>query len=86
MTLRQQQPVVAGVLNQTAAGLDQSLLQAGQRPVATNPDDVRRAIDILVECGWLRREVINPDGPGRTGERLWVNPKVANMKVDSNGE
>jgi hypothetical protein len=32
MTLRQQQPVVAGVLEQAAAGFHQPLLQAGQRP------------------------------------------------------
>jgi putative DNA primase/helicase len=52
----------------------------------TNPDDVRSAIDVLVESGWLRREAINLDGPGRQGEQLWINPKVANMKVDSNDE
>src|ERR1019366_1130276 len=32
MTLRQQQPVVARVLDQTSAGFHQALLQAGQRP------------------------------------------------------
>jgi len=32
MTLRQQQPVVAGMFDQSAAGLDQPLLQAGERP------------------------------------------------------
>jgi hypothetical protein len=34
MTLRQQQPEVPGVLDQTSAGFDQSLLQTRQRPVA----------------------------------------------------
>jgi len=34
MILRQQQPIVVGVFNQTASGLHQPLLQAGQRPVA----------------------------------------------------
>jgi hypothetical protein len=33
MALRQQQPIVAGVLNQTAPGFHQPLLQAGERPV-----------------------------------------------------
>src|SRR6516225_1234618 len=33
MTLRKQQPVVAGVLHQPAARLHQPLLQAGQRPL-----------------------------------------------------
>src|ERR1019366_4732415 len=34
MTLRQQQPVVPGMLYQTPAGFHQPLLQAGQRPTA----------------------------------------------------
>src|ERR1035437_5850012 len=38
MTLRQQQPVVARVLDQTSAGFHQALLQAGQRPSS----DLRR--------------------------------------------
>ena len=33
MTLRQQQPVVASMLNQPTSGLHQALLHAGQRPV-----------------------------------------------------
>jgi len=37
MTLRQQQPIVAGVFKQTASGLHQPLLQAGERPVADLP-------------------------------------------------
>ena len=32
VTLRQQQPIVAGMFNQTASGFHQPLLQAGQRP------------------------------------------------------
>jgi len=42
VTLRQQQPVVACVLEQPAARLHQSLLQAGQRPVA-DPQRQHRA-------------------------------------------
>jgi hypothetical protein len=52
----------------------------------TNPNDVRGAIDVLIECHWLRREAINLTDPGRAGERLWINPKVANLKVESNEE
>jgi hypothetical protein len=33
MTLRQEEPIVAGVFNQTAPGFHQPLLQAGERPL-----------------------------------------------------
>jgi hypothetical protein len=37
VAFRQQQPVVAGVLDQPSAGLNQALLQAGQRPALDAP-------------------------------------------------
>ena len=37
MTFRQQQPVVARMLDELSTGLDQPLLQADQRPVPSNP-------------------------------------------------
>jgi putative DNA primase/helicase len=51
----------------------------------TNPEDVRSAIAVLENAGWLRREETNLNGPGRSGERFWINPKIQNLRSREDG-
>jgi hypothetical protein len=39
-------------------------------------EDLRRAVDVLEEHGWVRREAVKPAGGGRPSERLHVHPSL----------
>jgi len=40
----------------------------------STPNDVRRAIDVLAEHGWVRKVVVKAGGPGRPSEQLHLHP------------
>jgi putative DNA primase/helicase len=39
-------------------------------------DDLRRAVEVLEEHGWARRETVKPAGGGRPSEQLHVHPSL----------
>ena len=39
-------------------------------------DDLAEALDVLEEHGWVRREVVKPDGGGRPSETVRLHPEL----------
>jgi putative DNA primase/helicase len=39
-------------------------------------EDLRRALDVLEEHGWVRRETVKPAGGGRPSEQLHIHPRL----------
>lgn len=40
----------------------------------SNPDDARRAIEVLMDHGWVRKVEVKAGGPGRPSEQLHLHP------------
>jgi hypothetical protein len=47
----------------------------GWQDLAT-AEDLRRAVEVLEEHGWVRREMVKPPGGGRPSEHLHVHPSL----------
>ena len=45
-----------------------------------SPDEARAALYVLCEYGWVRKEQVATDGPGRPSEIYLINPRIAEMK------
>jgi putative DNA primase/helicase len=46
------------------------------------PDQVRAALRLLEEYGWVRREKLKSESGGRPSEVYAVNPKIGGAHVD----
>ena len=46
----------------------------------TSPDEARAALQVLCEYGWVRKEQIASNGPGRPSEIYRINPKIAEIE------